>query len=213
MAPAGFAGPGTPEVQDALRLSLGWHGGGMEGAAQLGAVVNAVLAVRRRPGPPRARLPDRHRGVGPGQRGGRASASAGGGGGGAPPDGRLAAVVDPVPVVLGRVLAGDARPPPLPRVRHHARAAGDDRDQRPPQRGAQPEGRLPRPDDPRRLLRVADDHHAVPAVRLRRAGRRLDRGRSCRPPSTPAPSTTRWPGSRPWAPPCGAGRRGTSSTT
>jgi acetyl-CoA acetyltransferase len=45
MAPGGFAGPGTPEVQDALRLELRWHSGGMEGAAQLAAVVNAVLAV------------------------------------------------------------------------------------------------------------------------------------------------------------------------
>ena len=41
----GFAGPGTPEVQDALRLSLRWHSGGLEGPAQLQAVVNAVLAV------------------------------------------------------------------------------------------------------------------------------------------------------------------------
>ena len=45
MAPGGFAGPGTPEVQDALRLNVSWHSGGMEGAAQLAAVVNAVLAV------------------------------------------------------------------------------------------------------------------------------------------------------------------------
>ena len=44
-APAGFAGPGTPTVQDALRLNLGWHGAGQEGPAQLGAVINAVLAV------------------------------------------------------------------------------------------------------------------------------------------------------------------------
>lgn len=41
----GFSGPGTPEVQDALRLEVGWHSGGIEGAAQLAAVVNAVLAV------------------------------------------------------------------------------------------------------------------------------------------------------------------------
>ncbi len=41
----GFSGPGTPEVQDALRLEVGWHTGGIEGAAQLAAVVNAVLAV------------------------------------------------------------------------------------------------------------------------------------------------------------------------
>jgi acetyl-CoA acetyltransferase len=44
-AGAGFSGPGTPEVQDALRLEVGWHSGGIEGAAQLAAVVNAVMAV------------------------------------------------------------------------------------------------------------------------------------------------------------------------
>src|SRR3979409_901220 len=38
----GFAGPGTPTVQDALRLSLNWHSGGPEGPAQLQAVINAV---------------------------------------------------------------------------------------------------------------------------------------------------------------------------
>jgi acetyl-CoA acetyltransferase len=43
--PPGFAGPGTPDVQDALRLELDWHAGGIEGPAQLSAVVNAVLAV------------------------------------------------------------------------------------------------------------------------------------------------------------------------
>jgi acetyl-CoA acetyltransferase len=44
-AGADFSGPGSPEVQDALRLEVGWHSGGIEGAAQLAAVVNAVLAV------------------------------------------------------------------------------------------------------------------------------------------------------------------------
>lgn len=41
----GFSGPGTPEVQDALRLQVSWHTGGIEGAAQLAAVVNAMMAV------------------------------------------------------------------------------------------------------------------------------------------------------------------------
>ena len=41
----GFAGPGTPTVQDALRLSLNWHSGGPEGPAQIQAVINAVIAV------------------------------------------------------------------------------------------------------------------------------------------------------------------------
>jgi acetyl-CoA acetyltransferase len=41
----GFSGPGSPAVQDALRLSLSWHSGGLEGPGQLQAVVNAVMAV------------------------------------------------------------------------------------------------------------------------------------------------------------------------
>ncbi|MFZ6003403.1 MAG: thiolase family protein [Actinomycetota bacterium] len=40
-----FSGPGTPEVQDALRLEVNWHTGGIEGAAQLAAVISAVMAV------------------------------------------------------------------------------------------------------------------------------------------------------------------------
>jgi len=43
--PGGFAGPPSPEVQDALRLHLSWHDGGGEGPAQLRAVMSAVLAV------------------------------------------------------------------------------------------------------------------------------------------------------------------------
>lgn len=42
---AGFAGPGSPDVQDALRLRLSWHAGGFEGPAQLSAVINAIAAV------------------------------------------------------------------------------------------------------------------------------------------------------------------------
>ena len=42
---AAFGGPGTPDVQDALRLEVNWHTGGIEGPAQLAAVVNAVMAV------------------------------------------------------------------------------------------------------------------------------------------------------------------------
>jgi len=41
----GFSGPGTPEVQDALRLSLSWHDGGAEGPGQVRAVFAACLAV------------------------------------------------------------------------------------------------------------------------------------------------------------------------
>ncbi len=42
---AGFAGPTTPEVQDAMRLRLNWHDGGGEGPAQMRAVIAACLAV------------------------------------------------------------------------------------------------------------------------------------------------------------------------
>ncbi|MDX6741491.1 thiolase family protein [Actinocorallia sp. A-T 12471] len=44
-SPPGFSGPGTPDVQDALRLELNWHSGGPEGPAQLAPVINAVCAV------------------------------------------------------------------------------------------------------------------------------------------------------------------------
>lgn len=41
----GFAGPTTPEVQDALRLRLDWHDGGGEGPGQMRALIAACLAV------------------------------------------------------------------------------------------------------------------------------------------------------------------------
>ncbi|MGB7051180.1 MAG: thiolase family protein [Acidimicrobiales bacterium] len=41
----GFGGPGTPDVQDALRLRLNWHDGGSEGPAQMRAVIAACFAV------------------------------------------------------------------------------------------------------------------------------------------------------------------------
>jgi acetyl-CoA acetyltransferase len=41
----GFAGPTSPEVQEAMGLSLNWHDGGGEGAGQMRAVISASLAV------------------------------------------------------------------------------------------------------------------------------------------------------------------------
>ncbi len=40
-----FAGPTTPDVQDAMRLRLNWHDGGGEGPGQIRAVFAACLAV------------------------------------------------------------------------------------------------------------------------------------------------------------------------
>jgi acetyl-CoA acetyltransferase len=42
---SGFAGPTSPEVQEAMGLSLNWHDGGGEGAGQMRAVISASLAV------------------------------------------------------------------------------------------------------------------------------------------------------------------------
>lgn len=43
--PAGFSGAGAVEVHDALRLEVGWWTGGLELPSQLGAVIDACLAV------------------------------------------------------------------------------------------------------------------------------------------------------------------------
>src|SRR5215203_5708238 len=43
--PPGFSGAGLVEVQDALRLEIGWYTGGIELPGQLGSVINACLAV------------------------------------------------------------------------------------------------------------------------------------------------------------------------
>src|SRR5689334_1334466 len=43
--PPGFSGAGVVDVQDALRLELGWWSGGIETSGQLGSVINACLAV------------------------------------------------------------------------------------------------------------------------------------------------------------------------
>jgi len=44
----GFTGAGVWEVKDALGLNLEWFSGGSETAGQLGAIVNAVAAIRAR---------------------------------------------------------------------------------------------------------------------------------------------------------------------
>ncbi|MDX2170615.1 MAG: thiolase family protein [Deltaproteobacteria bacterium] len=44
-APAGFAGPGVVDVQDALGVDLRWHLSGAEGPAQISPIIHAALAV------------------------------------------------------------------------------------------------------------------------------------------------------------------------
>lgn len=43
--PPGFSGAGAYDVMDALRLSVGWYGSGLETSGQLGSVINACAAV------------------------------------------------------------------------------------------------------------------------------------------------------------------------
>lgn len=79
--PPGFTGAGVVDVQDALRLNLGWYTGGIELPGQLGSVVNACLAVSA--GLARHVLCFRSVWEGSAQGGGgRASVTPGGGGGG-----------------------------------------------------------------------------------------------------------------------------------
>ena len=61
-------------------------------------------------------------------------------------------------------------------VRHHAGDARLDRAEPAGQRRTEPDGDLPRSDDDGRLPERPDDHHAVRALRLRRAVRRRGRG-------------------------------------
>ncbi|HVT41903.1 MAG TPA: thiolase family protein [Acidimicrobiales bacterium] len=82
--PAGFGGPPSPEVQDAMGLSLNWHDGGGEGAGQMRAVHTAALAVAA--GLARHVLVYRTVTEGSAQgTGGRAGIGVGGGGGGSMP--------------------------------------------------------------------------------------------------------------------------------
>jgi acetyl-CoA acetyltransferase len=83
MGTPGFAGPTSPDVQDAMGLSLNWHDGGGEGPAQMRAVIAASLAVSA--GLARHVLVYRTVTEGSAQgTGGRAGIGVGGGGGGVP---------------------------------------------------------------------------------------------------------------------------------
>ena len=204
---AGFAGPGVVEMQDALRLELNWYSGSAEGAAQIQAVINAVMAV----GAGLARHVLVYRTVTEATEqgsGGRRPISAGGGGASGMVQWTL-----PFHRVLRRELVGALRAAPLPRVRHDPRAARPDRAQRPAQRDVEPEGDPARTDDDGRLLLGAHDHDAVLPVRLRHPRRRFDGGRGVGGGARAATSTTRRPSSRRSAPGTTVARRGTSGLT
>ncbi len=136
----GFAGPQTPEVQDALGLSLNWHDGGGEGPAQMRAVIAAALAVAA--GLARHVLVYRTVSEGTAQgTGGRQWHRRFGRRGLGPALRQLHAVVAPLRCGLGRQLDRHGGAAPHARVRPDPRAAGPDRPQR---RGATPRS-IPRP--------------------------------------------------------------------
>ena len=168
----GFAGPGTPTVQDALRLSLNWHSGGPEGPAQIQAVINAVMAVSIGAGAPRARVPNGDGVDRAGKRWPRRHRRRRPSGIGGPFQWSLPFRA----YSAANWLAMNAQ--------RHFHEFGTTREQMaqialnaPPQRRSQPQRDLPRADVDGRLLRGAHDHHAVLPLRLRRPGRRVDRGR------------------------------------
>ena len=177
--PPGFSGVGVTEVHDALRLNLNWYAGGLEAPGQLGSVVNACMAVA-------TGLADHvlcFRTVWEGSAQGDKGRSAGHAWhrrrrrrGGLPRVGGFMQWTLPYGAPSAANWIAMMAIAPLPRVRHDARAARVDRAQRASQRRAQPEGRLPRPDDARRLPRRAHDLVAAVPLRLRRARGRVDRG-------------------------------------
>ena len=166
---AGFAGPPLAEVYDAFGLDVDFMLGNFEGPAQLGPVLTGSLAIDAglvrhvvvyRTVTEGTRTATRERGA----RAGRAR--------------RLVEAVDhAVRWRPGTARVRAARAPPLPRVRHDARAARPDRAHRASPRAAEPEGRLPRSDDDGRLPVGAHDRRPAVPVRLRRALRRFHRVR------------------------------------
>ena len=171
---AGFAGPSTPEVQDALRLKLGWHDGGLEGPGQLRAVFAACMAVAaglarhvlvyRTVTSPRPRAKVVARG------------SAGRGGSGHPalsgtmqwtlPYGAVSAANWLAWIAQRRMFEYGLTREQLAWIALNGRRNA----------AAQPQGHLPRADDARRIHGGAHDLEPAVPLRLRRALRRVDGG-------------------------------------
>ncbi|HZJ25715.1 MAG TPA: thiolase family protein [Acidimicrobiia bacterium] len=80
--PAGFSGAGLVDVQDALRLELGWYTGGIELPGQLGSVIDACLAVAARLATHVLCFRSVYEGSAQGSKGRKAVMPGGGGGGG-----------------------------------------------------------------------------------------------------------------------------------
>lgn len=196
-------------MQDALRLNVNWHHGGIEGSAQLSAVVDAAAAVHA--GLARHVLVYRTVTESSAQAAGREGIGLSGGGGAPKMGGSLQWSIPMRAYSAANWLAMNCR-----RHMHEfgtteaqlAQIALD---------GRRNAGRNPKAvyRDPLTL----DDYFAGRMIttpfRLFDCDAPVDgfTAMMVSHPSTPGPSTTPSLGSRPWAPPCGAAPRGTSSTT
>ena len=140
--PPGFSGAGVVDVQDALRLELGWWSGGIESPGQLGSVINACLAVAAGLATHVLCFRSVCEGSAQGDKG-RAAVHARWRRRRRRLQGQRVHGVDAaVRRAVGGALDRDDGAAPLPRVRHDARAARPDRAQRAQERGAEPEGDL-----------------------------------------------------------------------
>ena len=200
-------GPGRPPAPAQLARRR-WRGPGPDAGRH-----RRLLGRGRRAGPPRAGLPD---GVGvdrPGRRRPPGHRWQRGRGGGVP---RFSGFLQwslpfgAVSAVNWLALVADRRMHEFSLTREQL---GQIALNGQTQRRRQPQGHLPGPHDPRRLPRCPDDLDAPVPVRLRRPVRRVD-GASWSPTATtPRMHPIRPVTSTRWAPPCGAGPAGTSSTT
>ena len=164
----GFGGPPTPEVQDALGLSLNWHDGGGEGPAQMRAVMAASLAVAA--GLAKHVLVYRTVTEGSAQgTGGRQPMGGTGGGGSVPRFGSFMQWSLPYGAVSAAnwlAMVGQRRMHEFGLTREQL---GQIAINGSAQRGPQPKGHLHGPDVDGRLPRRAHHHHAPVPLRLRRA--------------------------------------------
>ena len=157
MGTGGFAGPSTPEVQDALRLRLELARRRARGAGAAAGRLRRLHGRGGRAGAPRPRLPHGHRVLGPGIK-----ADARGSAGCGPVGGSALSGIMQWTLPFGAVSAANWLA--LDRPAAHVYEFGLTREQLAQialngrrNARAQPQGHLPRPDDARRLHGGAHD--------------------------------------------------------
>ncbi len=154
--PAGVHGAGVVDVQDALRLEIGWWTGGIELPGQLGSVIDACLAVAAGLATHVLCFRSVWEGSAQGDKGRASTMPGGGGGGGFKATGFMEWTLP--------FAAPSAAPWIAMMAQRHFHEFGTTREQmaqiafeRAHERGVEPQGDLHRPDDDGRLPRDPDD--------------------------------------------------------